>query len=254
MYCSIAGEETRSAVNFILILLPVSLYIMGLVRGKTGHYLFLSGMAFHLIGILVRGLETGHVPLTEKHDTISFMAFSMAAGYLYPGRIKNVRNLDVLVLPLIAIFMFVSFIHVPVNTVSPFMKTPWFYLHSFFYFSSYGLFGISSCLGVLYLLSMDNGLEALQYRIAVSGWVLFSLSLIAGSIWFFIAHGTYWLWTSKELWTTLTWFFFGLYLHARLMKRLRGRTASVLGIAGFMIALFTYFGVGTIIPSPPTQF
>jgi ABC-type transport system involved in cytochrome c biogenesis permease subunit len=254
MFCNIGGEDTQTIITFAFLLVPTSLYSMGLIRGKKGYYFFLSGMAFHLLSIVFRGLVIGSIPLTEKHDTISFMAFSMALIYLYLIRKKEMKDLDIIALPLIALFMFISFVHMPINTISPFLRTLWFYLHTFFYFSSYGFFGISSCIGSLYLFSGDNNLEPLQYKVAIYGWILFSISLVAGSIWFFVAHGTYWLWTSKELWTTLTWFFYGLYLHARLMKGLRGRPAAVLGISGFAVALFTYFGVGTVIPSPPTQF
>ncbi len=76
----------------------------------------------------------------------------------------------------------------------------------------------------------------------------------AGSVWFYMAYGTYWLWTSKEMWISITWLYVGLYLHARLMTRFRGVPAAVMGVLVFGVALFTYFGVGTVIPSPPTQF
>lgn len=254
MFSNIGGEDTQTILTYALLLIPTSLYSMGLIKGKKGYYFFLSGIVFHLLSMILRGLEIGSIPLTEKHDTISFMAFSMALTYWYFIRKKEIKNLDIFALPLIAFFMFVSFIHMPINTISPFLKTPWFYLHTFFFFSSYGFFGVSSGIGVLYLLSGENEYESLQYKGVINGWILFSLSLIAGSIWFFIAYGTYWLWTSKELWTTLTWFYYGLYLHVRLMKGFRGWPASVIGSLGFAVALFTYFGVGTIIPSPPTEF
>lgn len=253
MICAIGGEDTRTLINFAILLVPASLYGLGLIRGKTGYALFLSGLVLHAAGMVLRGLELGAIPLTEKHDTISFMALSMALVYWYACR-RGIENLDLMALPMIVFFMVVSFKHAPINTISPFLKTPWFYLHTFFYFMSYGFFGVSACIGILHLLGRSDASEALQYEGTMYGWILFTLSLIAGSIWFYIAHGTYWLWTSKELWTALTWFFYGLYLHARLMKGLRGRPASALGIAGFAVALFTYFGVGTVIPSPPTQF
>ena len=254
MFSNIGGEDTRIILTYALLLIPASLYGLGLIAGKKGRFLFLAGIIFHVLSTILRGLEIGSIPLTEKHDTISFMTLSMALTYWYVIRKKEMKNLDILVLPLIALFMFVSFIHIPINTISPFLKTPWFYLHTFFFFSSYGFFGVASCVGLLYLFNRDNEYESLQYKGIMNGWILYSVSLIAGSIWFFIAHGTYWLWTSKELWTTLTWFYYGLYLHARLMKGFRGRPAAVIGSLGFAVALFTYFGVGTILPSPPTEF
>ncbi len=254
MFFNILGEDTRTLITFALLLLPASLYIMALMKGRKGHYFFLSALAVHLVSMALRGLETGNIPLTEKHDTISFMAFSTALAYWYATGRKEMKNLDLLALSLVAALIFVSFLHMPINTVSPFMETPAFYLHTFFYFLSYGFFGIAACIGVLYMLEGNDELEGIQYRVMMHGWLFLSLSLVAGSVWFFVAHGTYWLWTSKELWTALMWFYYSLYLHARLIRGLRGRPAALLGSVGFAVALFTYFGVGTIIPSPPTQF
>jgi ABC-type transport system involved in cytochrome c biogenesis permease subunit len=248
------GEEGQALFSIFIQLIPTALYIMGLMEGKKGYYFFLSGIFFHIISIILRGLTIGSIPLTEKHDNISFMALSIALAYWYFSRRKSINNLGIIALPLISLLMFVSIGYVPINTISPFLKTPWFYMHMFFYFISYGFFGISLCIGAIYLISGNSEYESLQYSAIIYGWILFSISLITGSIWFFVAHGTYWLWTSRELWTTLTWFYFGLYLHARLLKGLRGSPASIIGSFGFIVALFTYFGLGTIIPSPPTKF
>jgi ABC-type transport system involved in cytochrome c biogenesis permease subunit len=53
---------------------------------------------------------------------------------------------------------------------------------------------------------------------------------------------------------TVTWFFFSFYLHARLMKSLRGRPAALIGVLGFVVMLFSYLGVTPILGSPWTQF
>jgi ABC-type transport system involved in cytochrome c biogenesis permease subunit len=182
------------------------------------------------------------------------MSFSTALAYWYYSRKKDLCEITIIILPLIALLLLSSFFYMPINTVSPFMRTPWFYLHMFLFFLSYGFFGISACVGVLYFLSGDIEHEALQYRTASYGWTIYTASLIAGSVWFFIAYGMYWLWTSRELFTTLTWFFFGMYLHQRYIKGLSGRSVAIVGIIGYLIALFAYFGVGTIIPAPPVQF
>ena len=253
MFSQIDAGDIRILMTYGFLLLPASFYGMGLLRGAGGRCFFIAGIISHVLGIVLRGLETGGIPLAEKHDIISFAALSMAFGYLHSIR-RNIKDLDIAVIPLIVCAMVVSFLHMPVNTVSPLMKTPWFYIHTFFFSLSFGLWGVSSCIGILYLYRRDSAAEAVQYSTGVSGWILFTVSMVSGSIWFYIAHGTYWLWTSKELWMTITWFYYGLYLHARLMKGLRGRFASALGVLGFAVALFAYFGVGTIIPSPPTQF
>lgn len=253
MACGL-DEYGVSVLTVFLILIPTAFYILGALEGRLGRYLFSAGLVIHGLSILHRGLLTGRLPLSEKHDNISFMAFSMALMYLYLIRKKDARDFSVIVPPLISVFMFISIGFSPADSISPFLNTPWFYLHSFLYFLSYAFFGISASTGVLYILKGGPDYEQLQYKSAACGWIILSLSLFAGSVWFYIAYGTYWLWTSKELWITITWLYYGLYLHARLMRGLKGKPASVIGALGFAVALFTYFGVGTVIKSPPTQF
>jgi ABC-type transport system involved in cytochrome c biogenesis permease subunit len=45
------------------------------------------------------------------------------------------------------------------------------------------------------------------------------------------------------------WFFYSLYLHARLVKGWTGKPVAWMGIAGFFIVMFTYVGVGLLMKS-----
>lgn len=248
------ADERWAFITMLLLLVPAALYILGLIEGKRGIYFFTAGLAVHIASVVQRGIDVGRLPITEKHDNISFMALAMAFGYLWLYRKKVAKGIELIMLPAIAALLFVAVLHKTINTVSPFMGTPWFYLHTFLYFLSYAVLGVGACVGVQYLINGRGEQEGLQYSWTLVGWVLLSASLVAGGIWFYIAYGTYWLWTSKELWITLTWFFLGLYMHSRMMGWLKGRPAAALGCLGFAAALFTYFGVGTVIPAPPTQF
>ncbi len=248
------SEEIRSIFNLLFLLIPASFYIMGLMEGKKGNFFFILAVLMHLAGIGIRWVEIGSIPLSEKRDNISFMAFSTAIIYLYFYRTRAVKEMAVAAMPLISLILLAATLYEPVNTISPFLKSPWFYIHIFFYFISYAFFGISLCAGIDCLQGKGLEQEIYQYKTAAYGWAMLSIALVSGSIWFFLAYGTYWLWTSKELWSALVWFYYGLYLHVRLIRGLKGRPAIVLGCAGFGLALFAYFGIGTIIPSPPTEF
>jgi ABC-type transport system involved in cytochrome c biogenesis permease subunit len=236
-----------------LLLGTAALYALGLMEGRAGECAFAAGLALHALSIAHRATVIGGIPLTEKHDTISFMAMATGAIYLVYRR-KGARDLTLSALPLTVVLVLVASAHRTIDTVSPFMETPWFAAHTFFYFLSYAFFGISALIGASFVLGGPTGYERLEHLTAVSGWIALSISLFAGSVWFYVAYGTYWLWTAKELWITVTWLYYGLYLHARLVPGLRGRPAAAIGSLGYALALFTYFGVGTIIKAPPTQF
>ncbi len=135
----------------------------------------------------------------------------------------------------------------------PVLKTFWFELHVVLSFLSYGLFGIAAVLGVIFLLNRDAAMgrmmESLQYKAVLTGYLLFSLSMIFGGIWAYFAWGSYWLWTPKELWTTLLWLTYTLYLHLRFRPYWRGARIATIGIAGYGVVLFTYLGVGLLMKS-----
>jgi len=243
-----------AVLTFFLLLAPAACYIMALMEGRSGRAMMGAGLALHALSIAHRGAVIGWLPLTEKHDNISFMAFAAAIVLWYISRNEKFKDLGRYALPLICAMLFVSLKFHTINSISPFMQTPWFFAHSLFYFISYAFFAMAACLGTHYVVSGDSLYEVLQYRLLSFGWILLSVSLFSGSVWFYFAYGTYWLWTSKEMWISITWLFVGLYLHARLMRPLQGVPAAVMGVLVFGVALFTYFGVGTVIPSPPTQF
>ncbi|HIJ82077.1 MAG TPA: cytochrome c biogenesis protein CcsA, partial [Desulfuromonadales bacterium] len=95
----------------------------------------------------------------------------------------------------------------------------------------------------------DRQLIDIHFKTALAGWSFFSGSMIAGGIWGYYAWGTYWLWTPKELWTSILWLFYALLLHLRL-KGTRWEVLSAwLGIAGFAVTLFTYLGVSMLMQS-----
>jgi ABC-type transport system involved in cytochrome c biogenesis permease subunit len=254
MFSDLSPEELSQLVTIFSLLVPAALYAMGMMEGRNSHRYFLAGMVTHGLTIAYRAYTVGGIPLTEKHDNVSFLAFAMAILYWHTLRRNGVREITITAVPMISVTAMAALAFPVINTVSPFMRSPWFTLHMALFFVSYAFFGISACIGVVYIRGGGVDAEALQYRTAAYGWTLYTISLVAGSVWFFVAYGMYWLWTSKELWTTLTWFFYGMYLHQRYIKGIAGITAAVVGILGFFVALFAYFGVGTIIPAPPVQF
>jgi len=144
-------------------------------------------------------------------------------------------------------------------------------------FLSYALFGIAAVLGDLYLsksprhlpipplsersaFPADRGevgidliqggfIEGMQYKAILIGYCLFTMSIIFGGIWAYLAWGTYWLWTPKELWTSILWMYYGFFLHTRLRQWWMGRPLAYLSIAGFAVVLFTYLGVSLLMKS-----
>jgi ABC-type transport system involved in cytochrome c biogenesis permease subunit len=229
-------------MDFILFLL----YPLSLVRPRF----ILPALALHAFLIVSSALQFGRIPLIGMHDTLGFLAFAIGVVSVIAAWSRERDLFTYLATPLILLFLAGSAFSPPVTGgMPPVLKTIWFELHVILSFVSYALFAIGAVFGLLSLYGNDVRAENNQYGTLLLGYVLFSTAMIFGGIWAFLAWGTYWLWTPKELWTTIVWFFYSLYLHARLVRGWSGRNVVWMGIVGFVIVLFTYAGVGLLMKS-----
>jgi cytochrome c-type biogenesis protein CcsB len=85
-------------------------------------------------------------------------------------------------------------------------------------------------------------LDEIGYRAVVVGFPFLTLTIILGAVWAETAWGSYWSWDPKETASLVTWFIYGAYLHARVMRGWRGNRAAWLLVIGFLATLLTYFG------------
>ena len=210
------------------------------------------GLVFQIGYIVSRGVELGRLPLVGPHDTITFLAASIAAFAIPFGfTLEEERNrFFSLISASVAIFTVFALTSKQINSpLPPILKTVWFECHVVLAFMSYALFGVAAALGYFSIKNRDPVLDALQYRAVLIGYCLFTLSMIFGGIWAYLAWGTYWIWTPKELWTSISWTFYSFYLHARLRQWWIGKPMAYLSIAGFVIVLFTYLGVSLLMKS-----
>jgi ABC-type transport system involved in cytochrome c biogenesis permease subunit len=224
-----------------------ALYLFGI----TWRPLLYAGFVVQTGYLAWRGISLGRLPLVGVHDTLGFLsassvAFSLA---LYPS-VRKQREFFQMLAGLAALFTALALLQQPhTRPLPPVLKTYWFELHVALSFFSYALFGLGAILGVIYLRGRESLIEKLQYKSLFIGYSFFSLSMFFGGIWAWLAWGTYWLWTPKELWTSLLWVFYGFYLHARLRNWWVGRPSAILGIVGFFVVMFTYLGVGLLMKS-----
>jgi ABC-type transport system involved in cytochrome c biogenesis permease subunit len=241
-------------IELLPVLVFISLYGLSLIGEKKGVIYFTLALIVHLGYVIYRALHLGWLPVTERYDILLVMALAVAFSFFYFYR-KISRNMLLDVLPLFVIILSVCAVFQGrMDTISPNMNSKWFYLHIILFIAGFSLFTISTVAGIFYLKGKSVLHEIIQYRMGLFGWLIFSFSLIGGSFWFFLTYGSYWLWTAKELWITIIWFYYSFYLHGRLFKSLRGTPAAIIGLTGYPLLLFSYLGVMPVLGSPWTQF
>jgi len=80
------------------------------------------------------------------------------------------------------------------------------------------------------------------------GFIAFSISMIFGGLWGYVAWGSYFLWDAKLLWSVIIWFFYATCIHLDYWPAAR-KYKTPLAIVGFVILLTTYVGTSFLIRS-----
>jgi len=234
----------------VIPIIAVVLYLLGYSRT----FFIVAGFLLQAAYMFSRGMQLGRLPIVGPHDTLFFMSVSTVL-FAFPitYKLKNRRQVLFPLMGPAIFFTILSMLYRPHDLpLPPVFKTFWFEPHVAMSFFAYALFGIAAVLGILALVSDEDKIEFTQYKAILVGYCLFSTAMVFGGIWAYLAWGTYWLWTPKELWTVILWLFYSLYLHARLTKWWVGKPSVILGIIGFVIVMFAYLGVSLFMKSSHT--
>ena len=134
----------------------------------------------------------------------------------------------------------------------PALQSYWLVLHVTFSFIGESFFLISYVSALYYLFCRDplkkSKLDTLTAKFISVGYPIFTAgALLFGAIWARYAWGSFWSWDPKETWALVTWLVYTGYLHARYIKRLKGKITSIIAITGFLFAFFTFFGVNFLL-------
>ena len=245
--------------------------IIGLLKGKKATTkaiiaFALAGFIFHTANIIVRYIKGGHIPVTNLHEASSFFAWCVVALFFLLEFRYRIDLLGAFIMPIVLILMLSSSVfHREISPViNPVLKSYWFGIHTTLAFVGDAAFAMAAGIGVMYLvqeryvkskhlsglfqrLPSLQILDEINYRLISIGFPLLTVAIITGVIWANTAWGTYWRWDPKEVWSLITWLIYALVLHLRLTLGWRGKKAAVLSIIGFIVVIFTFFGVNLIL-------
>ena len=228
---------------------------------KATRYLAITGFLFHTANIAVRYIEGGHIPVTSLHEAASFLSWCIVVLFLFHEYRYKLGLLSSFIMPIVLIFMLSSSVFPrEIKELSPLLKSYWFGIHVTLAFLGDAAFAMACGIGIMYLIQERylktkrlgglfrklpslQVLDELNYHLITLGFPLLTLAIITGVIWANTAWGTYWRWDPKEVWSLITWLIYALVLHLRLTVGWRGKKAAILSIAGFIIVVFTFFGV-----------
>ncbi len=217
--------------------------------GATG--LTIAAWGTLTLGLIERGLEAGHWPLSNRYEFALCFTWAIVAVYLLLEASWRRREGGAFVLAL-ALLVATYAITRPADErviapLLPALRSVWLQIHVLTAVLGYGATGVAAGLGLMRLLHQTMTLKeeierAMERAMTLSSpWL--TLSILSGAIWAERAWGRYWGWDPKETWALVTWLWVLLVLHLRPLPRWRGRRMAVLVVLGFGVVLFTFAGV-----------
>lgn len=248
------------------------------VAGYTGYFLFqqepfqqtaigfmTAGFFLHSCMLVMYGIHSGNVPVNNLHETLIFSAWAITAAFLVFFFRYRLKVLGVCAAPLIFLMMIAAG-GLPRSMASDprLFKSVWLGAHVIATFLGNAAFILAGGVGVLYLLqekAIKNKtrnfffirlpslelLDAVGYACIVTGFSLITVGLVTGVIYARIIWGHFWSWDPKEVWSAITWVFYGVLLHERLAVGWRGRRTAMMAIIGCGVLLFTFLGVNFLL-------
>lgn len=238
---------------------------LGIGRAAT-----LVGAVLHGIGVLTRGLDSGHVPWSNMYEFTISGSFVAVVVFLVVQRFRDVTFLapGVTGLAAIALGLGLTVLYSESTGLQPALQSFWLVIHVSIAVIATGVLTVAAVASVLQLarhgresgqgmfagarsrwleaVPSSTNLEALAFRLNAVGFVLWTFTLVAGAIWAEHAWGRYWGWDPKEIWTFVIWVLYAAYLHARTTQGWSGRKAAWLSLAAYAAVIMNFTVVNIV--------
>ena len=244
---------------------------------RVGVSLTVLAWLIHLAADVLRGLAAGRVPWANMYEFAMTGTLLIVTVFLIVLTRADLRFLGTFITGMVLVLLGIAALrfYVEVAPLPPALQSAWLVIHVFVASLGTGFFALGFALSGVQLLqfkreaSVSAGgapgsvpadkasawknplrflatlpsaatLENLAYRVNIIGFILWTFTLMAGSIWAEQAWGRYWGWDTKEVWTFIIWTVYAGYIHARATRGWRGSRSAWLAIVGFSAVMFNF--------------
>ncbi|GAB2547450.1 c-type cytochrome biogenesis protein CcsB [Leucobacter ruminantium] len=230
---------------------------------RIGFSLTVLGFAIHLAATILRGIGAGRVPWANMYEFALTATCAIVLIFLVVQFFVDLRFLGTLVTGMTVLFLGISKVnfYVEIVPLQPALDSYWLVIHILVAVLAVGFLTLSFGLSILQLLQTkreaaaegEQGalrflatlpsavrLEDIAYRLAIIGFVFWTFTLIAGSIWAEAAWSRYWGWDVKEVWTFVIWVLYAGFIHARATRGWRGTRSAWLNVIAYAAVIFNF--------------
>lgn len=229
---------------------------------KIGYWLIAVGFVCHSVVVYYEFLKMGVVPVHNLHAIFSMAAWAVVCVFIVFQYKFNLKILGIYAAPLAALVMLIASFYLPKECAQAktVFSNIWLIFHVIVLFIGEALFALACGVGVMYLIqehaikTKNHGfffrrfpslelLDTAGYACIAAGFTMLTIGIIAGIVYAKSVWGRFWGWDPKEIWSIVTWLLYASLLHERLVVGWRGRRSAIMAIIGFVVLLFTFFGV-----------
>jgi ABC-type uncharacterized transport system permease subunit len=229
---------------------------------------FVLGSVFHFVSIIEEGLVNNRCPITNFYETLSMCAFLIVVVYMFVQWRYKMNSLSVVIFPLVFVMALVATLGNPVSAwSSPAVRDVWLTVHIVLVLLGYAALLFTAVASVIYLFQerelKTKKPRAFYYRLPplgtlddlisksmAIGFVLITLSVIAGSTWAFIELKTAWISQPKIAISFFTWGIYLALVFLRTTAGWRGRKAAIMTVTVLGFSALTgvvHAGLGNLL-------
>jgi cytochrome c-type biogenesis protein CcsB len=217
-------------------------------------YVTLLGFASNTGALIMRSVLSGHPPVTNLFEYLSFFAWAIVLGFLLIWRRKGLEILTAFAATIaFAMMAMASMFPSDISRqLIPALQSYWLWIHVSLAILAEAAFAVAFVASLMCLLGDKRGhrrlpdrnlLDSITYRAIGIGFPLFTVgALFAGAVWAQRAWGTPWSWDPKETSSLIVWLVYAIYLHVRRTRKGSIALTSGLSVLGFTLAILTILG------------
>ena len=217
-------EKIGIAASILLLLLTII---------RENRFLLLVSSLILTVVLIYRSFLAGYPPIFNPFDTILLFSLLFQIVSFFLKVSNRITSGLALLFTLPLLFFKTGFKEIP-----PIIRTPLFFIHVGTAMVSYSLFLIASIFAAFNLFGKDYKTES----VVKWGLFLFTLSLVVGGVWAFLAWGDLFPLEPKSLFSLFMWFYFSHLVHLKYDKE-HAKLKIILTLIGGLVVLFTFLGV-----------
>jgi len=223
-----------------LFLYLISLILITLKKERLSVTFLITGIVFYTLYLILRVYICGFLCLQGAFDSVFLTPWTIAISLilLYFRYHKNVILYAIIVL----IISTVLPLCYPKGIIPPSPNKSIFLAYIFFMAESFsiGLFYISGCYSLLYLLITKNDFFNYSYQCIIYGFILFSIAQFIGALWCYAGWAVYFKWSPRHLQSALIWVLYINFIHLKYLPFFNSKTKSLYALISSLLTFFFY--------------